>query len=319
MNTPQGLGVWITYAPGSADAVVQKGQAHGVSHLWVKIADGTQDHASGSASYHPWVRSLVPAATAAGITVWSWGFIYDNPDAGRMQVAWSKDLGCAGHCFDVEVEGQDGSAPYANNSARARQMMSGARAEAGSDFWLGLTSYYNTRYHASTPWQALLEKCDGHCPQVYNAGNVERCLRWCYEDLQKPGWPTIYPLWGSISGALTGAHVRQFSQVTKEHGATSCSVWEWPEITEGAWGALAEVSSHWTAAPAPAPQGELKVVLVDEPGVPGRVVDCRPIVEHGVTRVDLRPLLEACGYPITDPNGVTQTPNGPRIYGNKQT
>lgn len=58
----------------------------------------------------------------------------------------------------------------------------------------------------------------------------------------------------------------------------------------------------------------LKVVLCNVPGQEDRVIDCGPVIEDGTTRVDLRPVVEALGYVIADPDGITETDNGPRIY-----
>lgn len=48
--------------------------------------------------------------------------------------------------------------------------------------------------------------------------------------------------------------------------------------------------------------GALKVVLL--PG--SQVIDCRPAIEHGVTRCDLRPIADALGYDVITDHLTTQ-------------
>ena len=68
-------------------------------------------------------------------------------------------------------------------------------------------------------------------------------------------------------------------------------------------------------AQAPAPDDDLQVVLIREPGQPGEIVACRPAFENNITRGDVAVLAAAFGYKASyDPDNA----NGPRVYLNKE-
>jgi hypothetical protein len=62
---------------------------------------------------------------------------------------------------------------------------------------------------------------------------------------------------------------------------------------------------------APGETRELKVVYVAEEGQPGQVLDCRPDIVEGVTRVDLAAAIAPLGYTATYK---PDTEMGPRVY-----
>src|ERR1035437_3991627 len=77
-----GKGMWIWQVSqcegGDSAAIVAKAQRAGLTHLLVKIADGTR-------SYNGDVSGLVRAAQGAGLQVWGWQYTYGSSSEAEAQ------------------------------------------------------------------------------------------------------------------------------------------------------------------------------------------------------------------------------------------
>jgi hypothetical protein len=146
---------------GDPAAILAAARAAGLTHIIVKIADGTQPAGldlSGSDSLLPTVRAL----KQGGIVVWGSQPIYGDDPAAEAQSAIERllDLGLEG--FVV----RPGPAYQARGRERAARVYMHALRRA-MRLQLALSAYRFPQYHPRFPWTAFLENCDLHMPQVF--------------------------------------------------------------------------------------------------------------------------------------------------------
>ena len=146
---------------GNPGAIQLAAQAAGLSHVIVKIADGTNPFGidpNGS----DYTLPVVQALHAAGITVWGWHSVYGDDPEGEAVVAIQRlnHLGLDGYVVNAGAEYKE---PGKGQSAR--QFMNTARSALNLP--IALNSYRFPNYHLDLPWGAFLEGCDYHMPQVY--------------------------------------------------------------------------------------------------------------------------------------------------------
>jgi hypothetical protein len=148
---------------GSPSAIAEAAKLAGLSHVLIKIADGTNHYNVDSSTGTDYVLPVVQALHAAGIQAWGWHYIYGgDPDA----EAWNggrraRQLGLDGYVIDAE-----GEFKAAGMSAAASRYVSDLRGYLGS-IPAALSSFRFPSYHIEFPWSEFLNKSDFNMPQVY--------------------------------------------------------------------------------------------------------------------------------------------------------
>jgi hypothetical protein len=144
--------------PGSIRAAAQ---AAGLSHIIVKIADGTLANGI-DASGVDFTAPVVQALQQAGMAVWGWQYIYgDNPSTeATLAITRTQELGLEGL---VVSAGEEYEQP--GRSSAAHIYMTTVRA--GLTVPIALSSFRFPNYHPNFPWSAFLLSCDLHMPQVF--------------------------------------------------------------------------------------------------------------------------------------------------------
>jgi hypothetical protein len=164
---------------GEPVAIVAAAQQAGLSHVFVKIADGTKPagiNDSGIDSSAP----VVEALRKAGIAVWGWQSIYgDNPTAEAViAITRTQELELDGYVIQAGEEYQQ---PGRSNVAR--QFMTEIRSALKLP--IALSSFRFPNYHPMFPWSTFLEFCDLHMPQVFweqgnnTAAQIRESKRQC--------------------------------------------------------------------------------------------------------------------------------------------
>ena len=163
--TLQGKGFFTFNLPecedGDPSSILVAAQAAGLSHIIVKIADGTQ--AAGiDASGRDFTAPVVQALHQAGMAVWGWHYVCgDNPSTeATLAITRTQALGLDGL---VVSAGEEYEQP--GRSSAAHIYMTTVRA--GLTVPIALSSFRFPNYHPNFPWSDFLLSCDLHMPQVF--------------------------------------------------------------------------------------------------------------------------------------------------------
>jgi len=227
-----GSGMWIWYLSksegGDPAAIAAQAQAHGVSTVFVKSADGTTVWSQFSAD-------AVAALKATGLRVCAWQFVYGRePVKEAVTAAAARDAGA--DCFVIDAE-----SAYEGRYAQAQQYLTKLRELVGPDFPVGLTSFPYVDYHPGLPYSVFLGAGGAtfNLPQVYwktIGDTVDASLAHTYQ-WNLPYETAIYPLGQTYDGPAA-ADVRRFRQLSTAYGARGLSWWVWQYATDSDWDAL---------------------------------------------------------------------------------
>jgi hypothetical protein len=148
---------------GNPAAIVSAAKAAGLSHVLIKIADGTNHSNVDKTNGTDYVPPLIEALHTAGIQAWGWHYIYGTDPAGE---AWNggrraRALGLDGYVIDAEREFK-----VAGMEVAARRFVTDLRGYLGT-IPAALSSYRFPSYQKEFPWSEFLQKSDLNMPQVY--------------------------------------------------------------------------------------------------------------------------------------------------------
>ncbi|NPA30690.1 MAG: nuclear transport factor 2 family protein [Chloroflexi bacterium] len=240
---------------GDPRAIARVAAEAGLTHILVKVADGTGAYNYDWQRRRDLVPPLVQALRERGIAVWGWQYVYgeDPINEARIAVSRVQHLGLDGFVIDAEVE-------YKNRHAEARTYMRHLRSGL-PDTPLALSSFRYPSYHPRFPWKEFLEGVDINMPQVYwiTSHNPGAQLRRTVAEFQRlrPWRPIVatgsaYPF-GSWRPSV--AEIREFMRTAQELDIPAVNFWEWYQTRERLpreiWQAIAEYD--WGTAPPPPP------------------------------------------------------------------
>ncbi len=258
MITGKGMFIWKIprCEGGDPQKIANVAAAAGLSHIVVKIADGTNKYNYDWANHRDLVPPLVEALQAKGITAWGWHYIYGRDPVGEAKVAAQRtqQLGLTGYVIDAEMEfDRSGMAD------KAKTFMNTLRANMPSGVLIGLSSFRYPSYHPGFPWDEFLSKCDFNMPQVYwvTAHNPGAQLQRSVREFRAmyPNMPMLavgsayrYGTWEP-----TVHDMNEFMQTAMNLGVLAVNFWEWhwtrdtlpPQI----WQAIANF--QWNVSPPP--------------------------------------------------------------------
>ncbi len=256
--TLNGKGFFIWQIPrcdgGDPAAIAARARAADLSHVLIKIADGSNwpynYDREADVDLVPPVRD---ALRAEGVEVWGWHYVRGNDPEGEASLAVRRmrELNLDGYVIDAEAEYRD----RRKRSAAARFMRS---LRAGlPDVPVALSTYRYPRVHAELPFEEFLQGCDYAMPQVYfeQARNPEWQLERSVEQYMnlRPARPVIptAPAYSAGGWRPTADELQRFFQKARDIGLTAANAWSWDFATRpkfiDLWDAIA--AFDWPARP----------------------------------------------------------------------
>jgi len=214
---------------GNPDSIASVAQAAGLTHVLIKIADGSYVYNYDRTNNVDLIPPVVQALRNKGIGVWGWHYVYGADPTGEARIAISQinKYNLDGYVIDAEAEYK-----ASGKSVAARSYMSTLRASLPS-LPIALCSYRYPTYHPQLPWTEFLEKCDINMPQVYweqahNAGaQLERSVReFAALTPNRPVMPTG-PAYGNGGWVPTASEVGQFLATAKTLNLSSANFFSW--------------------------------------------------------------------------------------------
>jgi hypothetical protein len=214
---------------GNPAQIAALAQSAGLTHVLIKIADGTQSYNVDRNTGSDLVPAVVQALKAIGLQVWGWHYVYGYNPVGEAKIAVQRtlQLGLDGYVIDAEVEYK-----LAGRDAVARTYMAELR-NGIPNVPVALCSFRFPSYHPQFPWTAFLERCDYNMPQVYweKAHNAGDQLRRSVREFQglspvRPVIPTG-PVYTTSEWAPTAAEVYDFLLTTRMLGLASANFFAW--------------------------------------------------------------------------------------------
>lgn len=239
---------------GDAVAIANLAKQANLSHVLIKIANGTYNYNYDTKLNVDLVPPVAQTLRSRGIQVWGWHYVYGDDPLGEANKAIQRiqQTSLDGYVIDAEAEyKQDGKA------AAARIFMTQLRS-AFPSLPIALSSYRFPSYHPKIPWAAFLEKCDYNMPQVYWQGNhnpVDQLNRSMAEFQALVPFRPIIPTgsaYKSGSWAATGPDVQQFLQAAQALNLNAANFWEWSNCRlyiPDAWDACRDYP--WSTTPPP--------------------------------------------------------------------
>jgi hypothetical protein len=240
----KGFFIWtiVNCEGGSASAIASTAADAGLSHVLIKIADGTGNYNLDSKTGADLVPPVSQALRNRGIQVWGWHYIYGYDPVGEADKAVQRvqQLGVDAYVIDAEAEFKE-----TGKDVAARQFMSRLRAGL-PNFPVILCSYRFPSYHPQFPWKDFLDKCDYNMPQVYwsQAHNPGEQLIRSVREFQ--GLTPSRPLLATGSAykegtwSPTSAEVIEFMQTAQSSGVSAVNFWEWAHCRK-------DLPDVWTA------------------------------------------------------------------------
>jgi hypothetical protein len=225
--TVQGKGFFIWQVPrcegGDPAAIALAAEQAALSHVLIKIADGTSPYNDGL------VAPVVSALRDRGISPLGWHYIYGYDPIAEAEIALQRldELQLDAYVIDAEAPFKEPGKDVA-----ARQFMDHLRASLPY-FPMALSSYRYPSYHPQFPFVAFLESVDFNMPQVYwvlshNPG--EQLIRSVREfEAIEPFRPIIPTGSAYLQGdwAPTVADIYEFLVTAQNLGLSAANFWEW--------------------------------------------------------------------------------------------
>jgi hypothetical protein len=249
----KGIYVWQLHriAHGHAPTMVHKALDAGLTHVLIKVADGSSPYNS------QLISPVTEAFQAAGIQVWGWAWIWLRDPAAEATVAAQivTDLGMDGFVVNAEH-------PAKGRHAESDLYMQVLRDRVG-DLPIGLSSYRYPHLHTTLPWEIFLSRSDWNLPQMYWVGEspadcVSRSLaRHQALPSARPVLPTgaaYGETYGNTYFRAEPAEITAFLDAVRAHNLPGANFWSW-DWTElygpDLWQAIANYD--WPAPAEPLP------------------------------------------------------------------
>lgn len=246
----KGFFIWkIPYCEdGDIKAIANLAQKAGLSHVLIKIANGSLAYNIDS-NGNDLVIPLVKALKNRNIESYGWHYIYGDDPIGEANKAIQRirETKVSTYVIDAEREYK-----YPGKSQAAVKFMNRLRAELPS-IPVALSSYRYPSYHPNIPWKQFLEGCDYNMPQVYwqLSHNPSDQLIRCVDEFQSmsPYRPVIPTGSAYKTGnwAASPEEVVAFMDTAKSLNLGSANFWEWSNTRKYVpenWEAISDYTWH---------------------------------------------------------------------------
>ena len=266
----KGYFIWQVWncEKGDAEAIAAKAKSAGLSHVLVKIADGTLLYNVDKTTKKDYVPPVIQTCHREGIQVWGWHYVRGSNPIGEARIAVQRSLALGIDGYVIDAEGE-----YQNTQKRsaAKRFMQELRAGL-PNLPVALSTYRFPKRHTPLPYAEFLEQCDFAMPQVYyeQAHNPEAQLELCVEQYLalKPARPVIptAPTYGRGSWRPTAEETTRFFTKAKELGLSAANAWSWDIASRDAYSDLwaAVAAFDWPTEPPIADMPERLVGRLNE-------------------------------------------------------
>jgi len=256
MLIPTGKGMFIWQIPRCGDpiGIALLAKSIGLSHVFIKIADGVADF--GIINGHDLAKQLSDALKIQGIEPWGWQYVYLASPANEAAKGIERvnETGVIGFVMDAETQAKDKPAAAHTYCDKLRIGI--------PNMSVGLSSFRFPSLHPELPWAEFRRICDFDMPQVY----------WC--QAHNPGFQLqkSYNEFAAMAKKLpyvaTGAAYREFgwqptlSEVTEFMTVANdlkipFNFWEWYDayyvLPDIIWDTIAEWKTMPPEDPPPLP------------------------------------------------------------------
>jgi hypothetical protein len=232
-----GKGMWIWQiehcCDGDLDQIAAKAGRAGLSHVLIKVADGTQRYGM------PQARELSLLLKAHGVEPIGWTYSRGAMASSEADLLSSivSDVGFDRLVIDAEQEYQ-GHPGYAIALMDAlREKLGKADSSQADQVQVGLSSYYLPNNHPSFPWGEFAQRVDFWMPQVYW---YNRAPDWAVKQslAQAKQWfpVSVVPTLAAYPEAMKS--VDRFQQAVAEvkaQGLKAVNFWSWQHCPGEVW------------------------------------------------------------------------------------
>ena len=268
---PVGKGMWLHVfsqtSGGNPHAIVQRAQAHGLSHLYVRLGSSKKGFYAAED-----LERLLPVAHAAGLKVVGWDFPYlDDPiaDAERaaQEIAYRTKGGHGIDAFSADIETKS----EGTNLTTAGVVAYGTRLRelAGPKYPL-IAAVPRPNGKRWYPYAEATQHFDAIAPMVYwiNRDPVSD-LVGALNDLAPLGKP-ILPVGQAYDPAIDGSasweppskmDISRFMEAAAARGVASVSFWVWDKASPDQWLAIGENRS-FDVGPIDGPDAKARVAAL---------------------------------------------------------
>lgn len=227
-----GQGMWIWRLSqtegGDENAIVLRARAVGLTHVVVKIADGTNLYNGDR------LRGFYAALRAAAVKPYSWAYTYGDDPEGEAEAFAERAVTLDSVALIVDAEGDR----YTNSATKAKRYMRRLREIVGPGRHVGLSTHRFPSNHPSLPIAEFMEDCDSGWPQAYYvhqgpgiAAQMERVKReWDFHAKPIVVTGAAYP-----EGTGNPANIGAVAAWCEGHGISQVNWWVWQSATEDMW------------------------------------------------------------------------------------
>ena len=220
---------------GDPAAIAATARSAGLTHVMLKVADGTIVYNGNWGIPQDLVTPVVNNLRAQGIEVWGWHYVYGEEPVREANVAIQRiqQYNLDGYVIDAEKEyKQEG------RKAAAKTFMTRLRT-AFPSLDIALSSYRFPSLHQQLPWAEFLEGCNINMPQVYwmQAHNAGEQLIKCVREFQnRTPFRQVIPTGAAFREGgwqPSAAEVLEFMNTAKALNLTAVNFWEWSDARSG--------------------------------------------------------------------------------------
>jgi len=235
-----GAGLWIwrisRCEQGDVEAIAARAAAVGLTHILVKVADGSNSY-NGAAA-----ETLCDALRIQGVKPWAWAYTYGDDPEEEATVFARRALDCGVIGLAVDAEGDR----YTNSSSRATRFMTRLRNLVGASLHVSLSTHRFPTNHPTLPVEAFLRRCDSSMPQAYyihQPPGLERQLERVKRDWDVYKKPII--MTGAVYPEGLGPDEEDIVRLAgwcRVRGIEQCNWWSWEHATPAMWQRIQEAA-----------------------------------------------------------------------------
>jgi hypothetical protein len=227
----KGMYLWIIsrVEGGDPNAIAEVAKQAGLSHVLIKVADGSSPYNIDKATSRDNVPAMVAALRSRGVQPWGWQYIYGHnaQTEARMAIQRVNEFQLDGFVVNAEKEFKQKGMDIV-----AREYMQALRAGLPNTP-IALSSFRYPSMHRPLPFEVFLDYCDLNMPQVYwvkSYNPAQQLLKSLHEYQGLRVWRPFLPTGAAYpedSWAPTPEQITSFLQAVRDNDLPGANFWEW--------------------------------------------------------------------------------------------